>query len=145
MSNPCVWVVIPSFNALAVTRSCLGDLADQTYPNIMVILSDSGSTDGTCEAVAQEFPDVVIIQGKPDWWWTKATNEGVQYALSRSSVDDYIITLNNDVGVPLSYLAAMVGMIQRYPQSIIGSVIYDAAERSKLVECGSYIDWRTMK
>ena len=90
MSNPCVWVVIPSFNALAVTRSCLVDLTDQTYPNIKVILSDSGSTDGTCEAVAQEFPHVVVVHRNPDWWWTKATNEGVKYALSRASANDYI-------------------------------------------------------
>jgi len=145
MSNPCVWVVIPSFNALAVTCSCLADLAGQTYPNIIVILSDSGSTDGTREAVAQKFPHVVMIQGNPDWWWTKATNEGVKCALSRASANDYIMTLNNDVVVPPPYVAAMVGMIQQYPQSIIGSVIYDAADRSKLVECGTYIDWRTMK
>jgi GT2 family glycosyltransferase len=145
MSNPCVWVVIPSFNALAVTRSCLADLTNQTYPNIKVILSDSGSTDGTCEAVAQEFPQVVVVQGNPDWWWTKATNEGVKYVLSRASANDYIMTLNNDVVVPPPYLAAMVGMIQQYPQSIIGSVLYAVAERSKLVECGTYIDWRTMK
>jgi len=145
MLNPCVWVVIPSFNALAVTRSCLADLVDQTYPTQMVILSDSGSTDGTCEAVVQEFPHVVMVQGNPDWWWTKATNAGVKYALSRASADDYILTLNNDVVVPPRYLAAMVGMSQQYPQSIIGSIIYDAADRSKLVECGTYIDWWTMK
>jgi hypothetical protein len=36
-------------------------------------------------------------------------------------------------------------MIQQHPRSIIGSVLYDAAERNKPVECGTYIDWRTMK
>jgi GT2 family glycosyltransferase len=145
MLLPRIWVVIPSFNSLAVTLSCLADLSRQTYPNIGVVLSDSGSTDTTCQAVRKSFPWVVIVQGNRDWWWTKATNEGVKYALSMCAVDDYIMTLNNDVLIPPDYLAEMVNFAIRYPRSIIGSVIHDASERGRLVECGSYIDWRTMK
>jgi GT2 family glycosyltransferase len=145
MPSPCVWVVIPSFNAIAVTRSCLADLVGQTYPNIMVILSDSGSTDGTCEFVGEEFPEVMIVRGNSDWWWTKATNEGIKYALNHAKPNDYIMTINNDVAVPANYIAEMVSLGEQHPGSIIGSAIYDAMDRSRLVECGSYTDWRTMK
>jgi GT2 family glycosyltransferase len=145
MLLPRIWVVIPSFNSLAVTLSCLADLSRQTYPNIGIVLSDSGSTDSTCQAVRKDFPWVAIVQGNRDWWWTKATNEGVNYALNKCAVDDYIMTLNNDVLILPDYFTEMVNLAIQYPRSIIGSVINDAAQRGRLVECGSYIDWRTMK
>jgi GT2 family glycosyltransferase len=142
---PRTWIIIPNFNGCSITQSCLGHLIRQTYPNIQIVLVDSGSTDGTVEFVAEKFPDVAIVRGNPQWWWTKATNEGVKFALSRCSADDYIMTLNNDVVVPNTYLAEMVRLGHQYKDSIIGSVIYDAADTNRLVECGSYIDWRTMK
>jgi GT2 family glycosyltransferase len=111
----------------------------------MVILSDSGSTDGTCEFVRKEFSNVRIVSGSSDWWWTKATNEGIKYALTLAATNDYIMTLNNDVAIPDNYLVEMVRLAEKYPGSIVGSAIYDATDQSRLVECGSYIDWRTMK
>jgi glycosyltransferase involved in cell wall biosynthesis len=145
MSLPRIWIIIPSFNAVAVTRSCLADITRQTYDNIAIILSDSGSSDGTRELIPKEFPSVVVVRGNPGWWWTKATNEGVKYALRHAAADDCVMTLNNDVAIPNNYIAEMINMAERYPGSIIGSAIYDAADQSRLVECGSYIDWRTMK
>lgn len=140
-----VWIVIPTFNGLAVTRSCLIDLARQTYSNMTIVLSDSGSTDGTLQTVPKEFPQIVLVQGNREWWWTKATNEGLKYVLGRAASDDYVMTVNNDVEIPNNYITEMVNVAERYPGSIIGSAIFDAADQSRLVECGSYIDWRTMK
>jgi GT2 family glycosyltransferase len=39
----------------------------------------------------------------------------------------------------------MVNILKCHPGSVIGSMIYDAPDEKRLVECGSYIDWRTMK
>jgi GT2 family glycosyltransferase len=143
--QPRVWIVIPNFNGLALTRSCLADLSRQSYPYITVVVSDSGSTDGTYQIVAKEFPAVIILRGNSEWWWTKATNEGVKYALDHADAHDYIMTLNNDVVVPEDYVAEMVSLARQYPMSIIGSAIYDISNADRLVECGSYTDWRTMK
>jgi GT2 family glycosyltransferase len=145
MADPYLWVVIPSFNNLPATRICLDSLSRQKYARLSVVLSDSGSTDGTCEVVHKEFPSIHIVQGNTDWWWTKATNEGIDYALTRAAPDDYIMTLNNDVVVPEDYVAEMISLARQYPMSIIGSAIYDISNADRLVECGSYIDWRTMK
>ena len=145
MSGPRTWIIIPSFNAVGVMRSCLADLLRQTYRNIEVVVSDSGSADGTCEVIRQEFSWVHIVHGNSDWWWTKATNEGIKYALTQAATNDYIMTLNNDVAVPDNYLVEMVRLGEEYRGSIIGSAIYDATEQGRLVECGTYIDWSTMK
>jgi len=145
MSEPRTWIIIPTFNNVAVTRGCLADLSKQTNKNIEVVVSDSASTDGTCDLIPQEFPWVHIVHGNSDWWWTKATNAGIKYALTRTSPNDYIMTLNNDVAIPVNYISEMVQLGEKYPGSVIGSAIRDAAEQSRLVECGTYIDWRTMK
>jgi GT2 family glycosyltransferase len=145
MTQPRVWIVVPILNHLELTRSCLNDLNRQVYPNIAVVLSDSGSTDGTLQVIPREFPSVIFVHGNSEWWWTKATNEGVKLALSKAGADDYIMTLNNDVEIPQNYLTEMVNLSMRYPNSVIGSVIYDAGNRDRLVACGSYINWPTMK
>src|SRR5437660_1612104 len=80
----------------------------------------------------------VCVRGNSNWWWTKATNEGVKYALSQAAANDYIMTLNNDVVIPDRYVADMVSLAEKTPGSIIGSAIYDAQDKSRLVECGSY-------
>jgi GT2 family glycosyltransferase len=143
--TPRVWVIIPSFNSIAFTRSCLDDLFKQLYSYIVIVLSDSGSTDGTRELVQEKFPSVIIVSGNPDWWWTKATNEGIKCALTQAAHNDYIMTLNNDVAIPDNYISEMVRLGEEYRGSVIGSAIYDAQDKSRLVECGSYIDWPTMK
>jgi GT2 family glycosyltransferase len=145
MSEPRIWIIVAIFNSVSVTRSCLTDLWRQTYRNLEVVLSDSGSTDGTRDVIQQEFSWVHIVHGTSDWWWTKATNEGIKYALAQAGADDYIMTLNNDVAIPHNYLGEMVRLGEEYQGSIIGSAIYDAMDQRRLVECGSYIDWRTMK
>jgi GT2 family glycosyltransferase len=145
MSGPRTWIIIPSFNALAVTRSCLVDLSRQTHRNMEVVVCDSGSTDGTCDVIRREFPWVHRVYGNANWWWTKATNEGIKYALDQAGTNDYIMTLNNDVAIPETYVAETLSVGEQYPGSIVGSAIYDAIDQSRLVECGSYIEWRTMK
>jgi GT2 family glycosyltransferase len=145
VSEPRTWIIIPSFNTVGVMHSCLTDLSSQTYRNIEVIVSDSGSTDGTCDLIRQEFPWVHVVRGNADWWWTKATNEGIKCALSQAGPNDHIMTLNNDVAIPNNYIGEMVKLGEKHGGSIIGSSIYDATDQSRLVECGSYIDWRTMK
>lgn len=145
VSPPRIWVIIPSFNNLVITRSCLLDLSRQTYRNIGAVVSDSGSEDGTCQMIQKDFPLVTVVCGNPAWWWTKATNEGIKYVLHQAAAHDYIMTLNNDVLIPNHYIAEMVNFAEQHRESIVGSVIYDAAEPNRLVECGGYIDWRTMK
>jgi glycosyltransferase involved in cell wall biosynthesis len=61
--QPRVWIVIPSFNGLTETRRGLADLQRQSYRHITAVVSDSGSTDGTYQIVAKEFPPVIILRG----------------------------------------------------------------------------------
>ena len=53
MSEPCVTIGIPVYNAEDMIAECLDCLLNQTYRNIRVVISDNASTDGTQGIVEQ--------------------------------------------------------------------------------------------
>jgi len=91
-------VIIPVFNRRETTLKCLGLLKNNVLiPNnslINIIVVDDGSTDGTAAAIKLAFPDVKILNGDGNLWWTGAINMGVEFALSQDF--DYLLTRLND-------------------------------------------------
>jgi len=43
-----------------------------TCGNIQVIIVDDGSSDRTAEEVAENYPEVTILEGDGNLWWTGA-------------------------------------------------------------------------
>jgi len=60
INPPLVSVVIPCYNAAAWLRETLDSALRQTGVNLQVILIDDGSTDGSAEIAAREFPQVEL-------------------------------------------------------------------------------------
>ena len=52
--NPKVTIGIPTYNSEGYLRMSLDSIANQTYKDIEVIISDNHSSDHTCE-IAQEY------------------------------------------------------------------------------------------
>src|SRR5687768_17351615 len=105
-----IYIVIPVHNRLDATRECLESVKSQPYKYFKVVLIDDGSTDGSSEYVKEKYPEVTVLKGDGDLWWTGATNLGVQYALQHCRENDYVLTLNNDTFLPLQYLDNMMSL-----------------------------------
>jgi GT2 family glycosyltransferase len=144
-NSPAIYIVIPVHNRLEATRECLESLRYQTYTRFRIVLINDGSTDGTSEFVKENYPDVTVLTGDGNLWWTGATNLGVHYALEDCREDDYVLTLNNDTVLPADYLETMMRLARQEPKALIGSIARDYRRRDICVDEGVTIRWFSAK
>ncbi len=95
--------------------------------------------------IEEEFPDVILLKGDGNLWWTGATNLGVEYALTQAGQDDYILTLNDDTIVISAYLQTLLDAALNHPNSLIGSISVSSEDESTVVDAGVRINWLTAK
>ena len=63
MTDPCVRILVPTYNGGRYLSALLDSLLAQDHPNILITLSDDGSTDDTLcivEAYAKKDPRRII-------------------------------------------------------------------------------------
>ena len=85
-----VSVVIPTHNRKAMLRCTLTSVFEQTLQPLEVIVVDDGSTDGTLDLLATEFPSIIVIT---------QTNHGVSHARNqgiKQAQGQWIALLDSD-------------------------------------------------
>lgn len=82
--------------------------------DVVVYLTDDGSTDGTSEAVNQEFPQVKVLQGSGDLFWAKGMNHSWEAALVNEKWDGFLL-LNDDTNV-FENLFEQIDLTDQYSQ-----------------------------
>ena len=117
-----VFIIIPVYNRKELTAECIKSLYKQTYDKLKIVVVDDGSSDGTEGMIKREFPDVVLLRGDGNLWWTGATNMGVKYVLDKRKQNDYVLTLNNDLYVGSDYIYQLLKCAGNNPDSLIGSL-----------------------
>lgn len=134
VSRENVYIIIPVHNRKAITLQCL-DILDKNgdLKKYYVIVVDDGSTDGTSEAIQSLYPDIIILVGDGNLWWTGAIKKGMEYAYERGA--EYFIWLNDDSLTAPDTLDLLVEFLGNYPDSIVGASCY-ASESGELVETG---------
>jgi GT2 family glycosyltransferase len=105
-----VTVVVLSWNGREDTLACLGSLAAATYPSLETLVVDNGSSDGSADAVASAFPDVVLIRLDANLGFAGGMNVGVAEALSRGA--ELVMLLNNDTVVEPGFLEPLVDALE---------------------------------
>ncbi|MCF8356403.1 MAG: glycosyltransferase family 2 protein [Melioribacteraceae bacterium] len=115
-------IIIPIYNRKEFTRKCLFSLYQQTYKEFKVIVVDDGSTDNSEDMIKNNFPEVIILKGNGNLWWTGGVNLGINYILDSCNNDDYVLLLNNDLILDTDYFDRLLEIIDYFPNFIIGSV-----------------------
>lgn len=96
-----VSVIVVNFYALDEMRGCLKALQESVFDGTMEILVVNNSAgDGSKEALAQEFPDVVYIEPGANLGFGPACNVGIKEARG-----DYYLLVNPDAYVPPEAIA----------------------------------------
>lgn len=135
-----IFAVVPVFNRIEYTRQCLDAFYSQTYKKFTVIVCDSGSTDKTRSVIKKYYPKVKFIQGDESWWWSRATQEGIDYALKHADNSDFVLLMNNDCFFDKDYLRKIVNASLKN-KAIVGSLCVDVNDNDKVVEAGIRFDW----
>jgi GT2 family glycosyltransferase len=135
-----LYIIIPVFNRKHFTRECLISLRQQTSQEFRTIVVDDGSTDGTDRMLAEEFPEVEVVTGDGNLFWTAGVNLGIRRALQLGATR--VMTLNNDVVTAPTFIAQMLTAANRNPEAVLGALELDAATGQPIYG-GERLDFRT--
>lgn len=115
-----VFVIIPVHNRKEITLACLENLyAIGDIEKYHIVVVDDGSTDGTELAIRNAFPQVEVLKGNGNLWWTGAIVQGMKYAYKKGA--KYFIWLNDDSTILPDTLSSQVDFCRDHPNSVIGS------------------------
>jgi GT2 family glycosyltransferase len=118
-----VGVVLVTHNRLALLRESLADLSKSTYPIAEIILIDNQSTDGTGDAVRQEFPHLRVIRTDTNVGSAGGYYHGIDEAYKAGH--DWIWTLDDDSIAQPDALQQLIDAAGRFPvrPSILASKV----------------------
>lgn len=140
-----IYIAIPVFNRIEQTAECIRSLESSAYKDFTIVICDDGSTDGTAEYIAKHHPEVKVLHGDGNLWWTGGINRCAEYILSVASDDDLVLTLNNDVVVGPEYLGSMAQSHQDNPRALIGSLVVFIDDVNRIETAESVHNWATAK
>lgn len=131
-------VILTVFNRREVTLKGLRTLYrafeelqnEQPYESYHfdIYMTDDGCSDGTADAVKGEFPDVHIIQGDGNLYWSGGMRKAWQTAIHSSEKYDFYLWFNDDAEL---YENALVIMFDSHSYSDKKSIISGAFCDSK--------------
>ena len=143
--QPKIYIILPVYNRKALVECFLDCLNEQTFRNFTVIVVDDGSTDSTAEMIGKKFPNVHVLRGDGNLWWTGAINVGIRFAMLNAAADDAILIINDDLEIGSDYLESLYRTWQSTPNTLIGSVIVDVNDPDRIFRGGERVNRWTAK
>jgi GT2 family glycosyltransferase len=140
MPAPKVAVVVPVYGRLAKTLRFIESFQRVEYDSYELVIVDDASPDGTGERLARDYPNVTVLRGNGNLWWTEGTNLGVRYALEHNF--DYVLTINNDTCVSPDFLTHLVDTAECCGPCIVGSRIHFLDQPKRVWGVGGRTSWR---
>jgi len=93
-TSPVIAVIIPTWNLLTDLIECIESVNNSTYKNLITVIIDNNSTDGTAKYIQNNYPEIKLIQNESNLGYAKAINQGIKSA--RLDDAEYFFILNND-------------------------------------------------
>ena len=132
-------VLIPVHNHIAYTKNCLQYLKEHAHSDSSIeyrtVVIDDGSSDGTATWIKTNFPEVELLYGDGNLWWSGGINVGATYALNHLNAD-YLILWNNDIIAGDDYFEKLSNILKNNREKIFGSKIYVAGEQNLVWSMG---------
>lgn len=141
-STKSIAVLMTCFNRKEKTLGALNALLNNYLPQgyaMEVYLVDDGSSDGTSQAIIEQFPSVILIKGNGQLYWNGGMICAWEKAYSLKSHDFYL-WLNDDTILCKTAISCMIGDSEmEYHHSIICGTTVSPHDSGKITY-GGYIN-----
>lgn len=144
MTEEIVYVLLPVHNRRQVTEQFLDCLAQQSYPNIRLILLDDGSTDDTSSAAKKYFPQLTLLTGTGNWWWAGSLQQGYKWLQKNAlASSDIVLIINDDTTFNADFIEKAVQVLRTRTRALLLAQLY-SQQTGEYVEAGVRVDWRKL-
>jgi hypothetical protein len=116
LQHPLVAIATLNWKRSEDTITCLASAANQSYPNIILIVVDNESSDESFTAITAACPQATVLRNQRNLGFAAGANIGIRHALSVGA--DYIFLVNNDtifapdtVALLLKHVVSDVGLL----------------------------------
>jgi len=113
--NAVIGVVVLSYNKRDDLLLALESISRSEYPDLVVVVVDNASADGSADAVEARFPGATVIRNSENLGAAGGRNTGWKY-LRRRVACDYVIFLDDDSEVTPSYFAMIASCFEAHPE-----------------------------
>jgi len=134
-----VHIIIPVHNRLSYTINCLDSIKLTVKDEHSVTVVDDGSTDGTSAYIRGNYPDVRIVRGDGDLFWTGSMKIGVESVLEGADSDDFIMSLNNDVILRDGSVEELLKEAKKCGKNLYGSLSLGIVDKDTIVPSGTIV------
>ena len=128
-------ILITCHNRHNVTRNCLSKLY-QLRNDIDVYCVDDNSSDGTSEMIKKEFPQVTLIHGNGNLFWSRGMRLAWETALQSNKDYKYYFWLNDDLELYPNAFNELLECLNLVSQPAIISGLVQSAQNGEAMYGG---------
>jgi GT2 family glycosyltransferase len=107
-------VVVLNYNKKKALLECLESIYASIYPQLRIVIVDNNSSDGSADAVAQNFPDTPLVRNPVNSGVAAGRNRGWSFAQKHFDFE-YIIFLDDDSEVSPEYFNMLARIYREKP------------------------------
>lgn len=128
-------VLLTCHNRINKTCACLNSLKNvQMRHKVDIFITDDGSTDGTSDMINKEFPNVLLVKGDGNLFWSRGMFLAWKEALKGGY--DYYLWLNDDVVLYPNFLDELFDTLQKVGGEAIVSGLIENKDKTEILYGG---------
>jgi len=136
MNTPSVSVSILNWFHHEATAACVRSVLASDYPNFHITVVDNGSTNGSANILAEDFPQIRVIASPENLGYAGGNKLAVDVALQEGA--DLVWVLNNDTTVRPDALRHLVDAYLKHGEAVYSNTTLMGEHPDIIHYAGSY-------